>query len=214
MAAHLSGALDPAQSELMSAHFDVCEDCREEAQALVRARALLSTTAPSQMIDRAQAPERIGRYLISHLLGRGGMGEVYAARDLELKRMVALKVMRSDVSIRHPELATRLKRESQLLARISNPAVIAVYDVGSVDDIVFIAMELIDGETLGAWLRRKPRPWPAVVDVFRRAGQGLLAAHQSGILHRDFKPENVLLSRGPQSLMTPQRPRAIPETLI
>src|SRR5207244_2288672 len=89
----------------------------------------------------------------------------------------------------------RMLREAQALARLAHPNVVAVYDVGAVDDHVFLAMELVDGETLAAWLRAADRSWRQIVAVLAAAGQGLAAAHAANIVHRDFKPGNVLVGR-------------------
>jgi hypothetical protein len=137
---------------------------------------------------------QIGRYEIRALLGVGGMGAVYDAHDTELGRAVALKLLhpeRSEVS----GLADRLVHESRLMARIAHPSVIAVYDAGHQGSSVFIAMELVRGSTLAAWLASHELDWRAIVALFERAGQGLVAAHTAGIIHRDFKPENVLVAR-------------------
>jgi tetratricopeptide (TPR) repeat protein/predicted Ser/Thr protein kinase len=132
---------------------------------------------------------RIGRYVISHEIGAGGMGVVYAAHDPELDRAVAVKVMLGGSDLRFQE---RLRREAQAMAKLTHPNVITVYDVGEHDDCVFIAMEYIAGETLEHWLTA-PRPQREILELFRAAGRGLAAAHEAGIVHRDFKPENVLI---------------------
>jgi serine/threonine protein kinase/tetratricopeptide (TPR) repeat protein len=139
----------------------------------------------------------IGRYRIVELIGAGGMGVVYAAHDAALDREVALKVLRHDLAGDPAMLAERLVRESRLMAKASHPAVITVHDVGRDGDQVYVAMELIAGETLGAWLRRAPRTVDEVVALFCRAGAGLVAAHRAGLVHRDFKPDNVLVELEP-----------------
>jgi len=137
-------------------------------------------------------PPRVGRFLVIRTLGAGGMGVVAEAYDPELDRRVALKLLKSD----HARLDSqaRLLREAQAMARLSHPNVVQVYDVGVVGDQVFIAMELVRGQTLGAWLEASPRGWREVVRVFIDAGRGLAAAHAAGLVHRDFKPDNVLLA--------------------
>jgi len=133
---------------------------------------------------------QIGRYAIEGLLGAGGMAVVYLARDPVLGRAVALKVMRVDGD--EPG-ASRLVREGQALARISHPNVISVYEVGrETDGLIYIAMERIVGATLAAWLET-PRAPREVLRVFAAAGRGLSAAHAAGVVHRDFKPENVMV---------------------
>jgi eukaryotic-like serine/threonine-protein kinase len=138
----------------------------------------------------------IARYRVKHLLGAGGMGMVYAPHDPELGRSVALKLIRiaSDGDDAACERSTRrLLREARAMARISHPNVVTVHDVGVVDGQVFVAMERVHGLTLAQWLRREPRSWQDVVRVFVQAAQGLAAAHAVGLVHRDFKPENVIV---------------------
>ncbi|HLL81490.1 MAG TPA: protein kinase [Longimicrobium sp.] len=138
---------------------------------------------------------RVGRYVILEQIGSGGMGVVYAAMDPELDRKVALKLLRStgnDAPGAPSEARVRLLREAQAMARLSHPNVITIHDVGSHFSQVYLAMELVQGTTLTEWLRAK-RTWREVVRVFCKAGQGLAAAHQAGLVHRDFKPDNVLV---------------------
>ena len=136
-----------------------------------------------------------GRYVVLDWLGAGGMGVVYSAFDPDLNRGVALKVLRNggaDLADRLP-IRDLLLREAQAMAQLAHPNVVTVFDVGSVDDRVFIAMELVEGQTLAAWLRAQPRKRGEIVAVFLAAGHGLAAAHAAGLIHRDFKPDNVLV---------------------
>jgi serine/threonine protein kinase len=120
---------------------------------------------------------------------------VYAAHDDQLDRDVAIKVLRSDPRVDPNVLRTRLMREAQAMAKLSHPNVINVHEVSTVGDQVFVVMELVDGSTLGEWLRVKPRSRREIVEVFAAAGAGLDAAHAAGLIHRDFKPDNVLVSK-------------------
>lgn len=135
-------------------------------------------------------PSRIDRYLIIRQLGAGGMGVVAEAYDPELDRKLAIKILRDKHQSASP---LRLIREAQALARLSHPNVVQVHDVGFDDQRVFIAMELIQGQTLATWMGAEQRPWQDVVDMFVQAAEGLRAAHAEGLIHRDFKPENVLV---------------------
>ncbi len=139
----------------------------------------------------------LSRYVILERLAEGGMGEVYAAYDPDLDRKVAVKLLRSDFagSDTADELRMRMLREAQAMAKLAHPNVVTVHDVGLIEDQVFIAMEFVEGVTAADWLQAKPRTWPQVLDVYIQAGKGLAAAHAAGITHRDFKPENVVVSK-------------------
>jgi serine/threonine protein kinase/Tfp pilus assembly protein PilF len=140
---------------------------------------------------------RVGRYVIREVIGVGGMGAVYAAHDPELNRRVALKVLRArrSADTHTSEGHSRLMREAQALARLSHPNIVTVYDVGSFEGEIYIAMELVDGTTLTDWMKKAPRSWKDVARVFVLAGRGLAAAHAASLVHRDFKPDNVLVGR-------------------
>jgi eukaryotic-like serine/threonine-protein kinase len=141
-----------------------------------------------------EAGRNIGRYVVLSTLGEGGMGVVYAAYDPELDRRVAVKVLHERVGDA-AELRARLLREAQAMAKLSHPNVVSVHDVGRFEEKVFVAMEFIDGRTLGEWVKEKPRSWREVLGVFLQAGKGLAAAHSAGLVHRDFKPGNVLVGK-------------------
>ncbi|MGZ6126186.1 MAG: protein kinase domain-containing protein [Myxococcales bacterium] len=128
-------------------------------------------------------------------LGAGGMGLVYSAYDAELDRKVALKILRPGTGGAPEELRSRVQREAQALARLNHPNVTAVYEVGTFQGQVFIAMELVEGSTLREWLRENRRTVADVLEVFIQAALGLSAAHRAGVVHRDFKPDNVLVGK-------------------
>ncbi|MFT3707870.1 MAG: serine/threonine-protein kinase [Archangium sp.] len=142
--------------------------------------------------------EALDRYVILERLGAGGMGEVFSAWDPVLDCKVAVKVLRGDFegSPLGEELKTRLLREAQSLARLSHPNVVTVHDVGLANGRIFLAMEFVEGLTLKKWLEKEKKQlsWRRVLEVFLAAGEGLAAAHEQGITHRDFKPDNVVVS--------------------
>jgi serine/threonine protein kinase len=147
-------------------------------------------TAPSSTRQTTAAdPNRIGRYTLLGRIGAGGMGIVYAARDEELDRKLAIKLLRTDDS---PDGPARLKREAQALAKLSHPHVVQVYEVGQHERQVYLAMELVQGRTLRSW-QLGDHHWRDVVAMYIAAGRGLAAAHAAGIVHRDFKPDTVLV---------------------
>jgi serine/threonine protein kinase/tetratricopeptide (TPR) repeat protein len=132
----------------------------------------------------------LGRYVVLDQLGVGGMGVVYKAYDPDLNRPVALKLLQA---AGEPAAGQRLLREAQALAQLSHPNVVSIYDVGSLGSRVFIATEFVDGMTLRSWLKQRPRSQREILDVYLAAGEGLAAAHRAGLVHRDFKPDNVMV---------------------
>lgn len=141
--------------------------------------------------------ERIARFELRESLGSGAMGVVYAAWDPELDRLVAIKLLQDRPGqASDPESGRRLVREAKAMARLRHPNVVQVHEVGTHDGQIFVAMEMIQGCSLRAWLSERERSWREVVEVFVAAGQGLAAAHSAGLVHRDFKPDNVLIEAG------------------
>ncbi|MEX1363848.1 MAG: serine/threonine-protein kinase [Nannocystaceae bacterium] len=170
----------------------------------------LSPSLEPTLIAEQTCPEprlapgtKVGPYVVSLRVGAGAMGEVYAAHDPRLDRPVALKLLRRRARTNtRGNGAARLLREGQALARLSHPNVVPVYDMGTVRDRVYVAMELVEGATLRRWARAQVRPWREVLAVMLEAGEGLAAAHRAGMVHRDFKPDNVLVdSRGHARVM-------------
>jgi eukaryotic-like serine/threonine-protein kinase len=133
---------------------------------------------------------RVGRYVVLEQAGEGGMGVVVRAYDPKLRREVALKLMRTGGG---PEGQARMLREAQALARLSDPHVVAVYDAEVTEHGVCIAMEYVEGHTLGRWLGEQKRGWQEVLNVVVAMARGLASAHAAGLVHRDVKPANVLV---------------------
>ncbi len=155
-------------------------------EAAVRAR------IAARLFGAGPAVVRIGRYEVVDRIGAGGMGVVYSARDPELDRLVALKVLTSERS-GDPRHRQRLVGEAQTLARLSHPNVVQIYEVGEQEGATFLALELVHGETLATWQRRPERRWQEVLAAYIDAARGLAAAHEVGVVHRDVKPNNILV---------------------
>jgi len=202
----VSGALPSGLLTKVEGHLAGCRDCRDLVAAMAQDAIADSNvkTVKHEKLSASQVAElpkktlsvgdRVGRYLVLSTLGTGGMGVVFAAYDPQLDRKVALKLLRSGLQLATKDARKRLQREAQAIAQLSHPNVVGVYDVGTTDDgDLYIAMEFVEGDTLTTWLKRWPRTWREIIDVFLQAARGLVAAHSVGLLHRDFKPDNVLV---------------------
>ncbi len=210
IAAFVADALPADERGAFEDHLDACRGCRGVVADMVRVfDSKVSAALPEGAAtpgsngdpQRIETGTTVGRYRILEVLGMGGMGIVYAAFDPQLERKVALKVLRSHRD-EDDGFSTRLLREAQAMARLSHPNVIAVHDVGTWHGRVFVAMEFVQGGTLEAWLEDKPRTWSAVWPTLLAAGRGLAAAHEAGFVHRDFKPDNVLVSESGRVFVT------------
>lgn len=200
----IDGLLSPSEIASVESHAARCDSCRRLLAELGRSPTEaphpgnLSSTMPAggyAHID-LQAGQEIGRFVILSRIGKGGMGVVFSAYDPKLDRKVAIKLLHSrhEDSGQSPDDAQRrLMREAQAMAQLSHPNVIQVYDVGTYKSEVYIAMEFVQGETLSSWLLRWDRSWQDVLDKFVQAGKALTDAHGASLVHRDFKPDNVLV---------------------
>ncbi len=198
----IEGLLPPATAATLRQHLQQCGDCRRLVSALARGSASVPA-APLEVEAGRPRGTLIDRYVVLHPVGVGAMGLVYAAYDPDLDRRVALKLVRVPASGEEAEAQrARLLREARAMARLTDGNVITVHDVGLVEDQLFVAMELVDGGTLGDWRRERARSWSEVMSLCVAAGRGLAAAHHAGLVHRDFKPDNVLVGRDGRILVT------------
>jgi tetratricopeptide (TPR) repeat protein len=206
----VAGELAAAALADADLHLDACASCRAVVAEVARAQA-----PAAGVLARGQL---VGRYVVGDTLGAGAMGRVYAAWEPELDRRVALKVLHAEPGI---DGRARVVREAQAMARLAHPNVMTVHEVGTVGDAVFVAMELVDGASLRAWGRER-RPWREVAMVVRDVARGLAAVHAAGVVHRDIKPDNIVVgadgrarlgdfglarTRGSTESTAPTRPR-------
>lgn len=216
------GILPESERRELEDHFDGCTSCARVVADLVRIYATQPPAAESPVDedstgrsgvttlreDESAQPRRpllvtgarLDRYHILGVVGRGGMGVVYSAYDPDLDRKVALKVLHESDTPTDDQAQRRLLREAQAMARLSHPNVITVHEARVADGRVFLSMEFVEGGTLGAWIRERKPELPRLLAMLRDVGRGLAAAHAAGLVHRDVKPDNVLIG-------TDDRPR-------
>ncbi len=201
------GTLDPASRDALDVHLDRCSACASVVAQLTELFGsasvepdALAHAGPDTIdgaLDRVDSPAAtgllIGRYRLGRLLGAGGMGMVYEAVDPELARRVAIKLLHPGTGGDIETTRRRMLREARAMAQLAHPNVVAVHDVGRFGAQVFVAMELVEGTTLTRWLQAQVRSRRELLATFVQAGRGLEAAHAVGLVHRDFKPDNVLV---------------------
>lgn len=197
------GALARDLTDDLARHAEQCESCHLALAGLDLVPEPDLGTAPTELgatslPTTARAPavdQRLGRYAVIATLGEGGMGVVYKAHDPELDRHVALKLLKPSNSAGRDELVVRLQREARSMAKLSHPNVVTVYDVGKHEGGLYIAMELVQGGTLDTYVREAKPPLVEIIRCFRDVARALASAHDTGLVHRDLKPQNVLVSR-------------------
>ncbi len=203
------GGLDAATRARIELHLDGCSGCAGTLATLLRLFAsddaqLQSTLAEPAVAhaDASAVPLQVGRYRLGARIGAGAMGMVHEAVDPELHRRVAIKLLHPGITVDVELTRARMLREARAMAQLAHANVVAVHDVGRVGEQVFVAMELVDGTTLARWLEQRQRTLPEILAMFVQAGRGLMAAHAVGLVHRDFKPDNVLIGNDGRARVT------------
>ena len=185
----LEGTLAGAELEALEAHLDGCEQCGPRLLALARDHHQLSGAAPEGgLLARGSS---VGRFVILEVLGRGAYGTVHTAYDPQLDRRLALKVLDA-WSLDEPEQLALVQHEARGMARVNHPNVVSIHDAGVVGGVPFVAMEFVAGVSLAKWLEM-PRTEQEILQAFHAAGLGLAAVHEAGLVHGDFRADNVLV---------------------
>jgi serine/threonine protein kinase len=168
---------------------------RGEVQSLLAQQAdSFLESSPVSTIKTLTPGAKLGNFEILELIGRGGMGEVYRARDARLKRDVAIKVLPAGLA-RDPDRIARFEREARAAGALNHPNIVAVHEIGRHDDIYWIATELVAGESLAKVVERGPMAVGKAIEIATQIADGLSAAHAAGIVHRDLKPANIMIAR-------------------
>ena len=182
----------------------LAQACPDDPQLRGEVQSLLAQHADSFLesasvsaIKALSAGAHLGNFGIVELLGRGGMGEVWLARDARLKRDVAIKVLPAGLA-RDPDRIARFEREARAASALNHPNIVAVYDVGRDNGTYWIASELVRGDTLRRAIEAGPLPAPRAIEIATQVAAGLAAAHAAGLVHRDLKPANIMVTRAGQ----------------
>ena len=171
------------------------DSLRGEVQSLLAQQAdSFLASGPVSVLKSLGPGAKLGDFEIVELIGRGGMGEVYRARDTRLKRDVAIKVLPAGLA-RDPDRIARFEREARAAGALNHPNIVAVYDVGREEGTYWIATELVAGESLAKVIERGPVAAPKALEIATQIADGLAAAHAAGIVHRDIKPANIMVTR-------------------
>ncbi|MDQ3011864.1 MAG: serine/threonine protein kinase, partial [Acidobacteriota bacterium] len=200
-------ALERAPAERIAFINRVCggdDSLRREIEALIAADGEAGSLieAPAYVVaapllaeseERLLAGKRISHYQIISLLGKGGMGEVYRARDTRLDRTVALKILPAEIAADKDRMR-RFVREAKAASALNHPNVATIYEIGEAEDVIFIAMEYVAGQTLADKINGHPLAASEVVEIGSQIADALDEAHAKGVTHRDIKPANVMLN--------------------